>query len=564
MRKRDFLIGIFFVCTALFVTFPAVLSIGSKIIGDSGDTYQFLGFQYIAKREFFAGRFPFGWTDFWRYPYGIHAESIMDSSLFTIMGLWWYSFTSNPILVYNLSVLSMIIFNLAVSYLAFRMKFRRLVSVLASIMYGLSFYAIGKLGGHMNLFSLSGFSLCFFSVLKLYESHGRLRYFLLSGLSTLIIAFSSLQYPLFFVGGLPFLIPLLLIFYRKESLEFILILWKKKISVILTLCMIFAVFLPFHGHKLEELLAGDVPMPVFHIVTVPILDFLIPNTYLKTLIGVVPSGSKEWIDYTLPFGYIELTLFIIAIFALRRSRHAWFLLSGFSIFFLLALGVQDWLPQLWPYQYLFPHFPYRGITEPGRFFIIFYLMATVVVALYLTQIKNIKILILIIVLLLVERIPIGFQLSPNQYDPEFIVKVKEPPSRAILDLPIQVDWWNGQMYDIYSVYYEKPIVNGYVQWSGNFPISQTLVKELEPYTCYPEPQYAPKDFDQNSAERLRDDLIRQMRFYDIHTVVLHKDLNIEDEHCTRAKRYIDVLLADQSRWLEVYQSDKKLILWLKD
>lgn len=44
-----------------------------------------------------------------------------------------------------------------------------------------------------------------------------------------------------------------------------------------------------------------------------------------------------------------------------------------------------------------------------------------------------------------------------------------------------------------------------------FSCFSTLVKELEPYTCYPEPQYAPQDFDQNSAERLRDGLIRQMR-----------------------------------------------------
>lgn len=69
MHKRDLLIGIFFVCIALFVTFPSVLSMSTKIMGDTGDTYQFLRFSSVAT-IFCRTNIPFGWTDFWRYPSG--------------------------------------------------------------------------------------------------------------------------------------------------------------------------------------------------------------------------------------------------------------------------------------------------------------------------------------------------------------------------------------------------------------------------------------------------------------------------------------------------------------
>ena len=56
------------------LTYPAAFSLTTKIIGDKGDNIQFLGFQYLGKLLFSQGSFPFGWTNYWRYPEGINFD----------------------------------------------------------------------------------------------------------------------------------------------------------------------------------------------------------------------------------------------------------------------------------------------------------------------------------------------------------------------------------------------------------------------------------------------------------------------------------------------------------
>src|SRR5262245_56785645 len=70
---------------------PALPFLTTRVIGDGGDAYQFVGFQYVAQRLIAAGEFPFGWTDFWRYPHGIRFQNTYDSSLLVLIGLPLYA-----------------------------------------------------------------------------------------------------------------------------------------------------------------------------------------------------------------------------------------------------------------------------------------------------------------------------------------------------------------------------------------------------------------------------------------------------------------------------------------
>lgn len=563
MVKKHLPIILSFIFLAIVITFPAILSLQSKMIGDMGDGYQFIGFQYIAKKLFFEGNFPFGWTNFWRYPYGIEFQNIYDSSLLIIFGLAFYQFASNPILVYNLSVLAFIVLSLGLTYFSFSIFFSPIVAFIGAIIYGLAFSSIARLGGHINLFLIPSFLFFFTSIYQVYKEHGSKKSFILFSLASILIPFSSLQFPLILIGGSPFIVLLAYIFFKNEVKGFFHILWQKRVYLFVSLLAVITVFGLFHGQKLFALLKNEVQMPVAEISSVPIVNFIFPNSYLRTLSATIANNTKEWIEYVSFIGYAEMVLFALALTRLKFGKKEYFFFSVFIIFFILSLGQQDFLKNLWPYQYLFPFFPYRGIIEPGRFAAISMIAFTALVLIYLSRIKNKKILVLIAAVLILERLPLNFQLSPSLYDKSFNDALKKTTSKAVLHLPLYVDWWNGQYYDMYSVYSDKPMVNGYVQWSGNTAESQILTKYMEEYTCYYEPQYAPRDFDIANALNKKDRVIRTLIEYDIRTVVINHDLFLNEDNCFRARPYIEVLLSDTDRWEKLYDDGKKEILRLK-
>lgn len=564
MKKNWFYLLAFFVFIAVIITYPAIFTIKSKMIGDMGDGYQFIGFQYLAKKLFFSGQFPFGWTSFWRYPYGIQFQNVYDSSLLILLGLCFYQLTSNPILVYNLSILSFIVLALGLTYYSFKSFFNTHVSLIGSVIYGLTFSSIARLGGHINLFLIPAFLFFFTSLYQIYKDKGSKKSFIIFTLASILVPFSSLQFPLLLIGSLPFILLLTWFFYKTEIKEFFHVLWQKKNYLFFSLLIIISIFGLFHGQKLLAVIRHEVQLPINEITSAPIINFIFPNSYLKTLSAGIVNDSKEWIEYVTFFGYVEMVLFLLALVKLKFTKKELFFFCLFIIFFVLSLGKQEFLKPIWPYQYLFPIFPYRGIIEPGRFAAFSLISFTTLILLFLSKINNKKILIALLVLLIVERLPLNFQLSPNMYDKSFVDALKNSPSRAILHLPLYVDWWNGQYYDIYSVYSDKPMANGYIQWSGNTPTSQTLTKYMEEYTCYYDVLTAPTFFDPKLAQEKKDIVIKNLIQHDIRSVVINKDFNLNDDHCIRARQFISVLLEDQSRWVKIYDDGKKEIMYLKN
>ena len=116
---------------------------------------------------------------------------------------------------------------------------------------------------------------------------------------------------------------------------------------------------------------------------------------------------------------------------------------------------------------------------------------------------------------------------------------------------------------MYSVYSNKAMVNGYIQWSGDTPQAHKLTKYMEEYTCYFDAIHAPRDIDFNVAHEKKAVLLKTFKDYDIRTIILHKNLHLEKVNCLRAKAFISILLEDVDRWEKVYDDGKREILWLK-
>jgi len=149
MRSKEiFIVSLFLFLLSIVFSFPAILSLPIQVIGDGGDNLQFLSFQYVGNMLFSQGNFPFEETNFWRYPVGISFQSSYDSTLLILLGLIFYSFTQNGVLVYNLSLFVIFFLNAILSYLTFRRFFPSLISLIGTIIYGFSFYSLARLLGH--------------------------------------------------------------------------------------------------------------------------------------------------------------------------------------------------------------------------------------------------------------------------------------------------------------------------------------------------------------------------------------------------------------------------------
>lgn len=555
--KKTLIIIIFFLLT-IIITFPSILFLKTKVIGDLGDAYQSVGFQFLSNRLFLEGKFPFGWTNYWRYPYGFNLQTGMDSSMVIITGLVLYRFIQNPILVYNLTIYIFIFLNLSLSYLSFRVLFPEIISLIGAIMYGLSFFSIARLGGHAGLMLTAGFPLILSSIILINREEGSKKSFTYLLLGLWFISFSSLQYPLIILATIPFLLIISLFTLRRELFKFLSVIYRKKLNVLIVMLLIFFSFILFHGQKIYELIYNQIPPKGIPIISPLPINYFIPNSYIRTISSLIHNNSNYSIEYSVFVGFVEMVLLIAALIFHKNTRYRLFLLLSISTFFILALGQQQFLKKYLPYQYLFHFFPYLGVTEPGRFFVIFYLFVVLSILLWLKRIKNNKLFFIILFLLIVERLPININLSPNMRDDKIILKLRNTKSNAILDLPISIEPTLGQIYDVYSIYYRKPIINGYIHWSGDSSTAKTLIKQLNIFNCNSQ------DVDKMNQNKKKQ-ILYLLEKYGIRSVVIHKNAIEELKDCQESIKYnIQLLVEDNKLWNILYDDSTTKILWLKN
>lgn len=556
----------------LVVTYPAGLHLADKVIGDGGDNVQFLSFQYLADRQFTSGQFPFGWTNFWRYPVGFDFAISYDSVLLLLLGIGLYRIFADPVVVYNLSCLALLTANCFLSYLFFKKITRnRLLGFLGGFVYGCSFYALARMGGHPNLILTGVFPFFAYAFLILRQHHADARSSALFAAALILVFLASLQYFMILTGWLLFTIPLCFLFYREKTVAAARLLWVRRRHMLFVLFAFSAVFLFFYSKHVGALLTHSLIFPEREIVSVPPINYVIPNKYVRTVSSVTINGTQEWIEYAIFAGFVEIVLFAgFLLLGGTTIRLGYFLLANTVVFLVLSLG-ESKTTHLLPYEHLFPSMPFRGIVEAGRFSSIMMLYATAASLYFLRMLQNkgAKVAIFIIfVLVLVERLPKNFYLSDTVRNEAFIAAVKKTQTTAVLDLPLFREWWHGNSYDFYSLYYGKPIVNGYIHWLGHTPDTQYMLRKFHKFECSLDPEFVPTAFDTERIIRERDEnraLVKELVSYGITTVVVHKDFSLKEHGCIDAVTQMRILIVTPGySFTNVYEDSKKVIFTIEE
>jgi hypothetical protein len=566
MRKCVLVATIFVFFTVLF-TFPAVLHLQDKIIGDGGDSSQELGWQYVAETQTQKGVYPFSWTNYWRYPVGIDFSISYDSIIFILLGLFYYIFTPDPVLVFNLSVLSLVFLNGIFSYIYFKkISKSSILGILGATIYGFSFYTLARLGGHMNLVFIGCFPFFAYSVINLIQKRGNVASFAVFTSAIILTYLASLEYALILVGGIILLIPPIFIFYREKFISFFKFFWNNKIRTIISLIISLVPFVLINFGHIASFFKGNLyTLPIWYSASIsPYLrDFLQPGNYTKLLINHLNYlhgiGDGD-IEQALFLGYAEFAIFFLFLVSGVSKKFRIFVLISTAIILTTSLGCRN---PYYPFGYLYSYFPFKGVAEAGRFYVILYLLFTTGIVYYLSKIRNrFKILITLIIfaLVILERFPSGFYLSDTPQKEMFIQAVKTINSKAVLDLPIVKtgDEVNlKRTYDLYSVFYKKPIVNGYVHWLGNTEQSNLFINKFDYLTCGTTSYMEGK----LSGNNLGSELVSN----EITIIVLHKHVEVDAvEDCEIAYKNIYVFLNESNLYFKtIYEDDNTAVLQLK-
>ncbi len=568
--KKILLTLIAIALSVVIFTYPSVFHLTDKIIGDGGDNYQFLSFQYLANQQFINGQFPFGWTNYWRYPAGFDLSTSYDSTLLLLSGIGMYQFIQSPVLVYNVSIFLFLGMNIGFSYLFFRkITGNSLIGFIGGILYGVSFYNLARAGGHPNLLMTGWVPLVAYSFLYCKEKQASTRSIALLFTSFTMVYLTSLQYFLLMLGAALFIVPISFILMKEKVSEMVQLLLMKRKEVLIAGVVFLAIFYFFNSVKIHSYFSGSLILPTPEIVSVPLTNYFLPNIYIKTPVSLFANNTKEWIEFAVFLGFIEIIAVIGMLVSKKIDRGLKVIISILtSLFLILGLGGGKEIGFFLPYDVLFHVLPFRGIIEPGRFYIISYFFIVTAIVFFLKTLlsrKNGKTFIVIFFLLAcVERLPVNFYLSETLSDQDFIPTVQGATSQAVLDLPVFTDWWNGNRYDLYSIYYKKAIVNGYIHWSGNTKETQVFLNKLDRFICSNDKSFTPHEFTQevvSQERRKNEDLIERLRAYEIRTIVIHKDLSQQENGCLEVNDRIKIFTSQFEGQLQKTFEDADKIVY---
>lgn len=564
MKKRVLIISIFVAFVCIF-TFPAILHLHNKVIGDGVDSSLLMGWQYVAQTQIQKSVFPFSWTNYWRYPVGFNFANSYDSIIFILLGLFFYIFSNNSALVYNLSILLLLLANGILSFLFFRkISKSSLLGILGSIIYAYSFYVLARLGGHINLIFTGVFPFFVYSLIRLKENKGKGFSFLLVLISTVLIYLSSLQYLLIFLGSAIFILPLYILFFPKSALSYWHLIKNNKVKIIILLIIALCVFIFFNAGHLLAFFNGSLRTFSIHYMSYlspRLANFFLPNSYVPLFINHIhiPTTNYNNIEGSFYFGLVEILLFVYFLFSKVGGKMKLFLLFSTITIFIISLGCGS---NFLPYCSLYKFLPFRGVAEVGRFYVILYLIFTtgIILALKNSPKKFLSYLIpLIFILVIFERLPSNFYLSDLPINEPFIKVVRDLDSRAVLDLPVISQWEGSRQksdYDLYSIYYQKPIVNGYIHWLGETADSEAFLTKLYKLKC--------GTLNTIKQYEIENNILPSLTSNGIKTIVFHKVLQPLDDgpqKCDLAFSNINIFLYESGLPIIKVYEDKSVAVF---
>lgn len=554
MSKSLFIkVSILSLLLAVLFTLPAIFHLGSLFIGDGYDNYQQAGYQALFATLVNSGQYPFSHTDLWRYPVGFDFARGFDSYLGVAGGGLLTLVVGMP-LAYNLTLLILLALNGLASFAFFRkLTQSSWLGAIGMLCYGFSFYVLARADAHLNLVFIAAVPLAGLSLLTLKEATtlGK-KDFGLFGITIAALLVGSLQYLLMIAFGVIWLGFVLLIFYRKQyaSLKQLLNNNKQGLFWLSTAGLI--AFIVLYGAQLSALFSGSFIFfsrsEVLSHATPSLTDFLFPNGYLSFLLfHLGKSTSDASVEKVVFFGWLEILLFVSFFFTGYTKRLKIFLLSLGLLPFILSLGYgqANHAPFL-PYRFLEYVFPFKGIAETGRYFILTSFVMTTAVVLglkrHFTRYSFSTICLVIVGILILERIPSHFLLAPSLKDQNYIAVVKKLPGKAVLDLPVNPYY---APYDMLSYYYDKPIVNGYFHWSSDGIPEQSFIGTNSPlglYTCSIIDPILSSTAEQESQTGINYQIISLLRENNINTIVVHKDDKFYHPVCKNVRERLSGLL----------------------
>lgn len=558
-KIKPLLIFSLFFFFALILTYPSIIHLSDRLIGDGGDNYQYFGFQYIAENNLKQFRYPFSFTNMFRYPVGFEFGAGFDAVLGTLFGAL-LSLVTTPIFGYNFMVLLLLSLNAFSSFYLFRyISKSSFLGIIGGLIYGYSSYTIVRTAGHLNLLSIGGFSLFLLSILKLNDEGFNKKNIALFYISIVYILFSSFQYGLLLMGSIIFCLPILMIFFRQKIFELMKNAWINRRNIALFCLPFLGLIFAFLYPMLKFILSGNFVTVDrsndFALFFSPSLkDFILPNPKLPLLIVDIAKFSDSFpsMERVVFVGWLELILLLTFVVFYKNTRKKLFLLTLIFIFFILSLGFIN--PETHfklPYYFLSQFFPFSFIPEAGRFFVIMQLFIVTCIILLLKQIlpRNKQLFIIFSTLFLtffiLERLPSNYWLSPIFTDKPFIKSVKDQQGAATLDLPI--NYWNAT-YNMFSYAYQKKIVSGYFNYPANTKEAKSFIENsgLDRFICKKDLFTSIQQKEFISIDKANKELVRKLKASGIDTIVVHKN-NIDDHaqyysfECTNVRMQTSLL-----------------------
>lgn len=529
---------------SVILTYPAILTLNTKFIGDGGDNYEYASYIGLAGKNLQQYLYPFLHSNFWRYPVGFDFSRGFDSYLTVIIGTL-LSFLTSLVAAYNITILLLMVFNGVLSYIFFKsLTNSRYLAIIGMVMYGFSFYAIAKAASHPNLLFVGAFPLLGTAFIELLKKKTlTISTIILFFVSLILLSLGSTQY---FVMAILFifLYALFLIFINLTFLRSIIkkVLAKRdqfmKVGFV-ALCIFALLFFPHIASIINGKFVFLRREGTLATLTPSLFDYVLPNKYLRILPSIfVTSSSLPSIEKAVFIGFAELFFFVLFFFKSNITRHfkaiIFFL---FLIPFVLSLGYgnSDSFFIL-PYRYLVHVFPFSMIVETGRYVVIFSLFIAIAAVIFLKSITDKRLRntlsTIFLVALILERLPIGFYNTPTLFD-EYTKIVRQQSSKAVLDIPINYYY---PQYNILSLYYNKPVVNGYFHWSADGDTEKSFIvsSNLSHFICTNR-SYKTLTLDQTAY------MLNTLKENGITTIVVHKDDKFFFPECSNVRTELSLI-----------------------
>lgn len=485
-----------YVCLALLMTWPAVLSINTAVPGDGIDSFQNMWNMWWLKQALLGRLNPYE-TPYLYYP---HGASLLLHTLNPING-----FLSLPIhaifglvVAYNVMVFaSLALSGYAAYLLAYDVIRDRLPALIAGTAFLCSGYMLAQAMNHLNLVSAEFLIFAILAVRRALATPHWSR-IALATLCLLITILGDWQYFLFAVLWATWY--MLALLWKKRRLQTLL---PGLVALGMAGILSLPLFLP------TARLAANTPSAdtgeAFRIkYSADLLDLLIPSN-LHSFFGpwaTVAQHYKADIHPENKTAYLGIVLLSLAIFgAWQRASRFW--LATAICFALLALGpylqIAGKLTAIpLPAALLYQVFFIRISRFPERFIVVSLLAFAVVAAFGVRRLLDllaahgrsptrVRMLtsMFLIGLLILDNLPVPFPVTGIYIPPVYAALSRDSERYALYEAPVY--WCSRSNYLLYQTVHAKPIVGGYLSRDLPYPLIEQI--PVIRMFAYAEPAY---------------------------------------------------------------------------